>query len=32
MAVMGQNVDLNLLVGGLLLAGYAVTIGVMALR
>ena len=32
MAVMGQNVNLNLVVGGLLLAGYAVTIGVMALR
>jgi 1,4-dihydroxy-2-naphthoate octaprenyltransferase len=32
MAVMGQNVNLNLVVGGLLLAGYALTIGVMALR
>jgi 1,4-dihydroxy-2-naphthoate octaprenyltransferase len=32
MAVMGQNVNLNLVVGGLLLAGYVATIAVMALR
>ena len=31
MAVMGQNVNLNLVVGGLLLVGYVVTIVVMAL-
>lgn len=31
MAVMGQNVNLNLVVGGLLLAAYAATIAVMAL-
>ena len=31
MAVMGQNVNLNLVVGGLLLAGYAVTLVITAL-